>query len=148
MHDSTDASHALVHPAHSKAASDNGAAVLALLVPRQWAVVMSNDTCRSVTARARRPHQEERQKGPRRGPKHRKNFATKSAKESAAPSSMKGARKGTATKPIQIPSSSEGGKQSTSDDSESEGASSSDVALAGFHYSNGYSHDSYPSSDM
>jgi hypothetical protein len=106
-----------------------------------------NDTCRSVTARARRPHQEERQKWPRRGPKHRKNFATKSANESAAPSSMKRARKGTATKPIQIPSSSEGGKHS-SDDSESEGASSSDVALAGFHYSSGYSHDSYPSSDM
>jgi len=103
-------------------------------------LVMSNDTCRSVTARARRPHQEERQKWPRRG-------ATKSANESAAPSSMKRARKGTATKPIQIPSSSEGGKHS-SDDSESEGASSSDVALAGFHYSSGYSHDSYPSSDM
>jgi hypothetical protein len=49
-----------------------------------WRIHLPPVPARSVTARARRPHAEERQKGPRRGPKHRKSFATKSAKEGAA----------------------------------------------------------------
>jgi hypothetical protein len=115
-----------------------------------WRIHLPPVPARTVTARARRPHQEERAKGPRHGPKYRKNFATKAAIECAHPSSMKRARKGSSHRPIHITSSSEGGKQS-SDDLESEDASSasSNVALEGFHYSSGYSSDdSYPSSEM
>jgi hypothetical protein len=99
-----------------------------------WRQYLPPIAARVLSTRARRPRQEEQQKGPRRGKSHQ----TKKRKNEAAPKSfMRGFVGTTNRNPITIPSSSAdtSGHDASSDDHDA----SSDPAAAGFHYSDNYS---------
>ena len=93
----------------------------------EWRERLPPVAARVATVRARRPFQEEKNKGPRHGARH----ASKLRKEGAAPKAFKRVR-------CDVPSNS---MTTTSSNDDSQSESQSDIAASGFHYSDAYSNE-------